>query len=40
MPKLVWLRLTALLDYRTLRSCMALAEALESMSYNPLTIVG
>jgi putative transposase len=37
MPKLVWLYLTALLYYRTSSSCVALAEALETVSHDRLT---
>ena len=37
MPKLVWLYLTALLYCRTSASCVALAEALESISNDRLT---
>jgi len=37
MPTLVWLYLTALLCYRTSSSCVALAEALETMSHDRLT---
>lgn len=37
MPTLVWLYLTALLYYRTSSSCMALAEALETVSHDRLT---
>jgi len=39
MPTLVWLYLTALLYYRTSRSCVALAEALETVSHDRLTRV-
>jgi len=37
MPTLVWLYLTALLDDRTSTSCVALAEALETVSHDRLT---
>jgi hypothetical protein len=37
MPRLVWLYLTALLYYRTSGSCVALAEALKSVSHDRLT---
>jgi hypothetical protein len=37
MPTLVWLYLTALLYYRTSGSCVALAEALETVSHDRLT---
>jgi hypothetical protein len=37
MPELVWLYLTALLYYRTSASCVALAEALETVSHDRLT---
>lgn len=37
MPALVWLYLTALLYYRTSASCVALAEALETVSHDRLT---
>jgi hypothetical protein len=37
MPTLVWLYLTALLYYPTLSSCVALAEALETLSHDRLT---
>jgi hypothetical protein len=37
MPTLVWLYLTALLDYRTSASCVALAESLETVSHDRLT---
>ena len=37
MPTLVWLYLTALLYYRTSASCVALAEALQSVSHDRLT---
>jgi hypothetical protein len=37
MPTLVWLYLTALLYYRTCSRCVALAEALETVSRNRLT---
>ena len=37
MPRLVWLYLTALLYYRTSGSCVALAEALRSVSHDRLT---
>jgi putative transposase len=37
MPTLVWLYLTALLYYRTSSSCVALAEALETVSHDRLT---
>jgi putative transposase len=37
MPKRVWLYLTALLYYRTSVSCVALAEALETVSHDGLT---
>ena len=36
MPTLVWLYLTALLYGRTSTSCVALAEALESVSHDRL----
>lgn len=39
MPKRVWLYLTALLYYRTSVSCVALAEALETVSHDGLTRV-
>ncbi len=39
MPTLVWLYLTALLYYRTSSSCVALAEALETVSHDRLTRV-
>jgi hypothetical protein len=37
MPKPVWLYLTAWLYYRTRASCVALAEALETVSHDHLT---
>jgi hypothetical protein len=37
MPELLWLYLTALLYYRTSGSCVALAEALETVSHDRLT---
>jgi hypothetical protein len=37
MPKLVWLYLTALLYYRTPATCVALAEALQTVSHDRLT---
>jgi hypothetical protein len=37
MPALLWLYLTALLYYRTSSSCVALAEALETVSHDRLT---
>jgi hypothetical protein len=37
MPKLIWHYLTALLYYRTSASCVALAEALETVSHDRLT---
>jgi Transposase DDE domain len=37
MPELVWLYLTALLYYRTSASCVALAEALQTVSHDRLT---
>jgi hypothetical protein len=37
MPQLVWLYLTALLYDRTSASCVALAEALQTMSHGRLT---
>ena len=37
MPALIWLYLTALLYYRTSASCVALAEALETVSHDRLT---
>jgi hypothetical protein len=37
MPTLVWLYLTALLYYRTSSSCVALAEARETVSHDRLT---
>jgi putative transposase len=37
MPELIWLYLTALLYYRTSVSCVALAEALETVSHDRLT---
>jgi putative transposase len=37
MPPLIWLYLTALLYYRTSMSCVALAEALETVSHDRLT---
>jgi putative transposase len=39
MPTLVWLYLTALLYYRTSTSCVALAEALQTVSHDRLTRV-
>jgi hypothetical protein len=37
MPELIWLYLTAFLYYRTSGSCVALAEALETVSHDRLT---
>ena len=37
MPKLVWLYLTALLYYRTSATCVAFAEALQTVSHDRLT---
>ena len=37
MPELLWLYLTALLYYRTSGSCVAFAEALETVSHDRLT---
>jgi DDE superfamily endonuclease len=37
MPTLVWLYLTALLYYRTSATCVALAEALHTVSHDRLT---
>ena len=37
MPELVWLYLTALLYYRTSANCVALAEALATVSHDRLT---
>jgi hypothetical protein len=37
MPELIWLYLTALLYYRTSATCVALAEALETVSHDRLT---
>jgi DDE superfamily endonuclease len=37
MPQLIWLYLTALLYYRTSGSCIALAEALQTVSHDRLT---
>jgi DDE superfamily endonuclease len=37
MPELLWLYLTALLYYRTSVNCVALAEALETVSHDRLT---
>jgi putative transposase len=37
MPKLVWLYLTALLYYRTSATCVALAEAVQTVSHDRLT---
>ena len=37
MPTLVWLYLTALLYYRTSATCVALAEALQTVSHDRLT---
>jgi hypothetical protein len=37
MPELLWLYLTALLYYRTSGSCVALAEALQTVSHDRLT---
>ena len=37
MPTLVWLYLTALLYYRTSANCVALAEALATVSHDRLT---
>ena len=39
MPELIWLYLTALLYYRTSASCVALAEALQTVSHDRLTRV-
>src|SRR5262249_34280651 len=39
MPELVWLYLTALLYFRTSASCVALAEALESVSHYRFTML-
>src|SRR5687768_16870630 len=39
MPTLIWLYLTALLYYRPSASCVALAEALQSVSHDRLTRV-
>jgi hypothetical protein len=37
MPELLWLYLTALLYYRTSAGCVALAEALQTVSHDRLT---
>ena len=37
MPELIWLYLTALLYDRTSASCVALAEALQTVSHDRLT---
>jgi hypothetical protein len=37
MPQLIWLYLTALLYYRTSATCVALAEALKTVSHDRLT---
>jgi hypothetical protein len=37
MPTLVWLYLTALLYYRTSATCVAFAEALQTVSHDRLT---
>jgi hypothetical protein len=37
MPEVIWLYLTALLYYRTSATCVALAEALETVSHDRLT---
>jgi DDE superfamily endonuclease len=37
MPTLVWLYLTAILYYRTSATCVALAEALQTVSHDRLT---
>jgi hypothetical protein len=37
MPELVWLYLTVLLYYRTSANCVALAEALDTVSHERLT---
>src|SRR5687768_13818548 len=37
MPTLIWLYLTALLYYRTSATCVALAEALQTVSHDRLT---
>jgi hypothetical protein len=37
MLTLIWLYLTALLYYRTAASCVALAEALQTVSHDRLT---
>jgi hypothetical protein len=37
MPELIWLDLTAMLYYRTIASCMALSEALNTVSHDRLT---
>jgi len=37
MPTLVWLYLTALLYYRTAGTCVAMNEALQTVSHDPLT---
>jgi hypothetical protein len=37
MPTLVWLYLTALLYYHTSTSCVALADALKTVSHDRLT---
>jgi hypothetical protein len=37
MPALLWLYLTALLYYRTTATCVAMSEALQTMSHDRLT---
>ena len=37
MPALIWLYLTALLYYRTAATCMAMSEALQTVSHGRLT---
>jgi hypothetical protein len=37
MPELIWLYLTAMLYYRTIASCVALSEALKTVSHDRLT---
>jgi Transposase DDE domain len=37
MPELIWLYLTAVLYYRTIASCVALSEALKTVSHDRLT---
>ena len=37
MPELIWLYLTALLYFRTSVTCVALAEALDTVSHDRLT---